>query len=330
MMSAYTKMLDALGKYSTVGIAFHKSPDGDALGSSLALAWALEGQGKTVDLYSYDQVPQVYRFLPGWEKIRVVKKEEIHHHPPLFFILDSSDLKRVPFFERLPQIEVVINIDHHETNEYFGDINLVEPSASSTGELIYRLLLRIGILLNPCISLCLYTAIFTDTGGFRYPNTTAEALKCGYHLIEAGADPYLVATEVYESFTPQRLRLLGKVLDTLKMGAEGTLAWAIVTRGMMEETNTGPEDTEEFVSNLCSIKGVEAALLFREKLSGGVKVSLRSRGRVNVAEVASRLGGGGHRNAAGCDLKGDLDAAISIIVPFMERELLCSISSTGY
>ena len=325
-MDLYQAVISELEKAPGVTILIHKSPDGDAIGSALALALVLEARGKETAIYCWDGVPYYYRFLPGWQRVRKVKEEgEVVFHP-LVVGLDSSDLGRLPFLRDKPP-GTVINIDHHPTNTRWGDLNLVEPQASATGEIVFGLLERWEVEITPHVAIALYTAIFTDTGGFRFSNTTDTSLLCCYKLVDLGAVPYEIATNVYESYSPGRMRLLGLALGTLSMAAGGGVAWVVVTREMMETTGTGPEDTEEFVNFPKSIRGVEVALLFRET-EEGVKVSFRSKGRVDVAAIAASLGGGGHKAAAGCDLDLSLDAAVERVIPLVEEALSCCLSST--
>ncbi len=325
-MDLYDTIIHELEKAPGVTLFIHKSPDGDALGSALALSMALESQAKDTFIYCWDEVPYFYRFLPQWERITKVRREGDVSFYPISVGIDSSDLGRLPFLWKRPP-GLVINIDHHPTNARWGDLNLVEPQASATGEIIFRLLERWGLPLTLDMATCLYTAIFTDTGGYRFANTTALSLLYGSRLVKMGVSPYHVATHVYESYSPGRMHLLGLTLSTLVLSCEGRLAWVVVTRAMMGETDTGPEDTEEFVNFPKSIKGVEVALLFRETDSG-VKVSLRSKGRVDVAVIASSLGGGGHKAAAGCDLSCSTVEAVERVVPLVEGALACSTCST--
>ncbi len=326
-MGHYDDVINAFEGAPGVTLFIHKSPDGDALGSALALYMALEAMEKEVNLYCWDDVPYFYRFLPKWEKVvRVRKQEDVLFHAVAVGV-DSSDLGRLPFLEGRPP-GLVVNIDHHTTNTHWGDINLVEPQASATGEIMLRLLEKWRVPLTVEMATCLYTAIFTDTGGYRFANTTALSLLYGSRLVEMGVSPYYVASNVYESYTVGRMRLLGLALNTLQMACDGKVAWLVVTQAMMRETGTGPEDTEEFVNFPKSIKGVEVAILFRET-DTGVKVSFRSKGGVDVAGVASRLGGGGHRAAAGCDLSWTISEAVERVVSLLEETLTCLPFSTG-
>ncbi len=319
-MDIYLSIARELEKVHGTTIAIHKNPDGDAIGSALALALVLYSMDQKVDIYCWDPVPQIYRFLPGWDRILVLKDIEEMALNPIFVGLDSSDLGRLPFLHGKPSVKS-INIDHHPTNTHWGDINLVEPGASATGEIIFRLLQRWEVQISPEVATCLYAAIFTDTGGFSFNNTTAAALKCGWRLVEMGASPYFVSSHVYENYSLARMRLLACTLDTLEVGAGGRLAWVVVTKEMMENTGAASEDTEDFINFPKSIKGVEVALLFREK-NEGVKVSFRSKGNVDVAKIALSFGGGGHRAASGCDLDMSLEEAQEQVISFVEKVLV--------
>jgi phosphoesterase RecJ-like protein len=326
-LDIYQSIIGEFERVHGVTIVIHKNPDGDAIGSALALALLLEGMDRRVDIYCWDTVPQIYRFLPGWEKIQMIKGEGEMVLNPVLVGLDSSDLGRLPFLHKKPPVKS-INIDHHPTNTHWGDINLVEPEASATGEIIFHLLQRWRVQISPEVATCLYAAIFTDTGGFSFNNTTAASLKCGWQLVELGASPYFVSSHVYENYSLERIRLLACVLGTLNVGAGGRLAWVVVTKEMMERTGTDSEDTEDFINFPKSIKGVEVAVLFRER-NEGVKVSFRSKGSVDVAQIALSFGGGGHKAASGCDLDVGLEEAQEQVISFVEKVLsgpvLCGV-----
>ena len=302
-----------LSSCSEVAILTHKSPDGDAVGSVLAMKMALEGAGVKTRLYNRHEVPLVYRFLPGWEEIEIVDELDPHKLPRCILVLDASDFGRVSLFENAPEDTTVVLIDHHRPREPFGDLVFVDTSSASTGELVLELLEANGVEITPEIAIALYTAVFTDTGGFRYPNTSAKALYAGYKLASYGADPTVVAFNVYSNYPGNRHRLLGLALNTLGWSDDGLVAWMEVTLEMFEATGTKAEDTEDFVDFPRSIKGVEVALFFRERLIGGVKVSLRSKSWVNVAEIAAVFGGGGHKNAAGCEIDAPLEEAKRLV-----------------
>ncbi len=314
-----------LSSCKEVAILTHKSPDGDAIGSVLAMKMALQEAGVKTRIFNRHEVPQVYRFLPGWEEIEVVEKLDPASLPGCVLVLDASDFERVSLFHQVPEDTTVVLIDHHRPREPFGDLRLVDTSSASTGELVLRLLEANGVKISPDMALALYTAVFTDTGGFRYPNTSAEALYAGYKLASYGADPTLVPFHVYSNYPGNRHRLLGLSLNTLGWSEDGLVAWMEVTLEMFRETGTKAEDTEDFVDFPRSIKGVEVALFFREREVGGVKVSLRSKSWMNVAAVASLFGGGGHRNAAGCEIDASLEEAKSMV----KEEVFKALSTKG-
>ncbi|MBI2370740.1 MAG: bifunctional oligoribonuclease/PAP phosphatase NrnA [Deltaproteobacteria bacterium] len=301
-------------------VATHVNPEGDALGSLLGLGLCLRGLGKRVTFFDCDPVPAYLGFLPGAEEI-------VHDGAALAdydaaFIVDCGTLDRLgEGFTKIRGIRKLINLDHHLTNHGFADLSYVDPKACATGEVVYRLMKAIPASLTREIALCLYTAIVTDTGSFRYSNTTPEVHQIVAELLQYGVDPWEVSLHLFESDPPQRIALLGEVLATLELRAGGRLAAVHVTQAMLRAHQATPDLTEGFVNYTRGIRGVEVGLLFRELPDGTHKVSLRSKGRVNVAEVAEEFGGGGHANAAGCAIKGDLAAARERMFAVVERRL---------
>ncbi len=294
----------ALQQSTSILISVHKSPDGDALGSQLALVLALQKLGKNVIAHNLDPVPEIYRFLPAWDMIRtgvpVAGKFEA------VVVLDA-DPPRTGLFSAGYPGTVLINIDHHVTNPGEWQLTWLDPSAAATGELIYELIKKLNIDIDRDIALCLYTSIFTDTGSFRYSNTSARSMHIAADMIEAGADPWLVTENVYESFAYRRLKLLGSVLAGIERSEDGRTAWVVVTEELFRQNEATAEDTDNFVNFVRSTKGVEVAVLFRQTADHQYKISLRSKGRVDLSGVAQSLGGGGHANAAGATLDGTLE-----------------------
>ncbi len=284
-------------------VATHINPEGDALGSCLALSEALESLGKVTVLYNRDPVPDFYRFLPGHEKFKnsfeLLKSEEL----PLV-LLDCNEPERAGLAEAPVRRAVVI--DHHETRKDFGDIRWIEPCAAATGVMVYHLVKAMDAKITKDMATNLYTAIAIDTGTFRYNNTTAETLRIAAELTDSGARPAAVSEALYESWSGGRFRLLVGVLKTLEV--VGQIAITTASREMFRDTGTTGADTENFPNFPKKMKQVKVSAFFRE-IEDGWKVSLRSRGDINVAEVASRFQGGGHRNAAGYTVKGDLKKA---------------------
>jgi len=290
-------------------IASHVDPDGDALGSALALGLGLESSGRKVFIYNRDEVPSYFRFLPGMDRIGHDLRP-LRRHDPLLVLLDCNNPERSATEGHMFRRSIVI--DHHETESAFGDLRWVLPGAAATGIMVFRLLKALKIDMTPAIATNLYTALAVDTGTFRYSNTSAAVLRAGAELVDAGADPYAIAERLYDAWEHKRFRLLIMALNTMEM--KGQVAIVHVTREMFNQTGTRAEDTENFSSFPRMIGKVRIAVLLRELKDGGWKVSLRSKGEVNVAAIAERFGGGGHMNAAGFKVDADLAAAKDAIL----------------
>ena len=285
-------------------IATHINPDGDALGSALALTLALEFSGKTVVVYDRDPVPEYYRFLPGQQKF-IHSVQDIQASSMNLVLLDCNSLNRTGMEDIGFKHSCVI--DHHETENDFGQIKWVEPHAAATGILIYYLLRASGFEITQEIALNLYTAIVVDTGAFRYSNTSADVLRVSADLVEAGASPAFVSNSLYEKWSDRRFALLIMALNTLEI--RDNVAVIFVTTQMFNETKTGPDDTENFPSFPRMMQKVKISIFLRQISNNQWKISLRSKGDINVARIAVLFEGGGHKNAAGCIIKGDLKTA---------------------
>ena len=285
-------------------VASHENPDGDALASTLALTGALRTLGKEVVAFNVDGVPASFSFLPG--AATVVSTLGPEERFDAGFVLDAGELWRAGGDLR-QRCGVLVNIDHHPYAESFGDIELVDEKASATGVLVYRLLQAGGIRVSSEVALCIYTAVLSDTGSFRYSNADPEAFRVAGEMVERGVDPWSVASGLYESQDEKRLRLLARALATLMVSECGRLASVCVTQAMLEQTGAGPEHTDGFVNYPRSVRGVEVALFFREIGPNSFKVGFRSKGRVDVGRLARELGGGGHHNAAGAVVEGSLE-----------------------
>ena len=298
----YQTIREIIDRGSCFLITSHIDPDGDALGSSLALYWALMKEGKTVDLFFADPIPYQYTFLPRPTKIFNRLPQRGYDG---LFVLDCSSLERVgPEGEGLRDLMPMVNIDHHMTGPVSGAINLRDPGASSTGELIYDLLKTFEMPFSFNVAINLYTAVLTDTGSFRYQNTNDKAFLICREMLEAGVDPAYVAAMVYENHPMERFRLLGMTLSTLESYGKGKMVLARVTEEMFRATGTTREHSDGFVEFIKQVKDAEVAVLIRELQPGTFKISMRSKGKVDVARACNAFGGGGHRNAAGCIING--------------------------
>ncbi|MCK5287145.1 MAG: bifunctional oligoribonuclease/PAP phosphatase NrnA [Thermodesulfovibrionia bacterium] len=305
-MKISPKLLKLIKANKNFLIVSHINPEGDAIGSCIALALGLKKIGKSVYILNRDPVPDILKFLPCSNMLsRKIPSREFD----VLFVVDCSTFERTGLKKLNAKTSVII--DHHLPSPVTGSksyvnpsINIIDPKASATGELIYKLLHALAIPVDRDMAVNLYAAIYTDTGGFRYSNMNSETLKIASKLIEAGANPWEVTKEVYESFPLNRLKLLALSLATLEK--KDKIAWITVARDMYKKTNTSVEDTENFVDFPRAIKGVEVAVLFREDGKNLYKISFRSRGTVNVEKIARTFGGGGHANAAGCRFNGSL------------------------
>jgi bifunctional oligoribonuclease and PAP phosphatase NrnA len=306
---AFDTILPVIGKARSIVISTHLNPDGDAIGSELALAEWLAAQGKNVRIFNHDDTPAVYRFLdPSGriEKFGATEQAEFAAAADIFIVADTNHPDRLasvgPVLRSTPAVKVCI--DHHLDPDVFMDHAVIDPDATSTGEILVRLFEHAAVTaMTPTMATCLYTAIVTDTGSFRYPRVDPDIFQTAARLIEAGADPVSIYTSVYEQWSPGRIRLLGETLASLRIGCGGKLASVSITRDMLERTGTKEEDTDNFTTYPMSVSGVTAGILFLET-SGGVKISVRSRGDIPINLLARRFGGNGHKNAAGARISG--------------------------
>ncbi len=296
-------------------VCSHSRPDGDAVGSMLAMGMLLEQMGKRADLLTADRIPSIYRELPGAGSIRCVMRVHGPYDAVIMLECDSIDRSRLRGIEAF----FLVNIDHHSTGREFGHLNWIDRGAASVGELVYRLVKAAGATVTPDMATCLYTTVLTDTGGFCYGGTRASTFELARDLTLAGANPIRIAQEVYFSTATSKLLLLGAALSTLKR--EGRLAWLFVTHQDMVRTCAAEEDCEGIVNYAVCIAGVEAAAFLRELPEGHIRLSMRSKGRVDVAAIAARLGGGGHENAAGVTLEGPLHRALDEILAELRPSL---------
>lgn len=300
MLSQVVELIEAKSRFA---ITSHIRPDGDSLGSSLGLYWLLRALDKDVEVIMRDPVPPAYQQLPGSDSVRLAPRVERPYHA--VFVIECSDISR-PGLTDLEN-QVVVNIDHHSTTALFGKINWIDSTASAVGEMIYNLCKATGVRVTKEIAECVYTALITDTGSFHYSNTTERTFKVASELVRSGVRPAKTAEAVFASYPWGRIQLLGEVLSTARRDASGRVACMRQTLEMQRRTEASDEASDGFVNYPLTVGEVEAVALLREGEPGTYRTSLRSKGEVNVARVAGLFGGGGHRNAAGCTLKGDWD-----------------------
>lgn len=292
-------------------VCSHSRPDGDAVGSVLAMGMFLEQVGKRADLVTADRIPLVYRKLPGAGGFRTALRVHGPYDAAILLECDSAERTRLRGLENFK----IVNIDHHASGRAWGQINWIDHEAASVGELVYRLIMAAGATITPEIATCLYTTLLTDTGGFIYGGLRASTFALAEKLTLAGADPARIAKDTYFRAPMSKLLLLGAALNNLHR--EGRLAWLWVTHHDMVRTCAAEEDCEGIVNYALSIADVEAAVFLRELPERRIRMSLRSKNRINVAAIAQGLGGGGHENAAGCTVDGPIARALDEILDLL-------------
>ncbi len=296
-----------------ISIFSHVRPDGDAIGSSLGLQRILHtNTGLPVYLYCPDVIPAKYDFLPGVEQF--LRELEGSVEQDLVFVLDCSDLDRLDYLkEKIQQHPRLINIDHHVTNDFFGKYNLVDTRAAATGEMLYQLSRAWGFHVDFEAALCLYSAIVSDTGSFKYDNTTPETLRITAELLQKGVQPSLVSQRLFDERPYTTLALLGEALKSLTLDQDDKIAWMSIDDDGIEKCGAKPEELDGFVNYLRDIENVEVGIFFYHARVGNTKVGFRSKS-MDVARIASAFGGGGHPRAAGCTVEDEPSMVIKRVL----------------
>jgi phosphoesterase RecJ-like protein len=323
--SGIPTVVKAIRRHRHFLIASHVNPEGDALGSMLALGSLLKRLGKRVVLANQGGIPETYAFLPHVAAVL--------SGPSPLALADAAITVDVPLLERtgtirrmIEKVPLLINIDHHVSNQYFGDINWVDPHAAAVGEMIHRLFRAFRLIPTRAEALCLYVSIVSDTGSFRYMNTTPHIHRLAAELIQRGVSPLKTAQALYECHSAKDIQFLGNVLGGLRQTCGGRVAWLEVPSKLLKRMKPGAEMVDELVNYPRSIRSVEVAFCLREASDRkSVRVSFRSKGRVDVDRIARRLGGGGHPAASGCTVQGTLAEARSMVLRVV-RDALCDRS----
>jgi bifunctional oligoribonuclease and PAP phosphatase NrnA len=302
------EVLEHIERRQRFVLTSHARPDGDAIGSALACCEVLRCLGKDAQVVLHDPVPRIYQPLPFAD--RVLQADRVNGNYDAAIILECDSIQRT----RLEGLEnrFLISIDHHLSGRPFAHVNWIDPTATATAELVYRLAREARVAISPEIATCLYTALMTDTGSFMFRGTNEHTFALARELVLAGADPAHCARNIYFAHSTAKLRLLGAALSNLHR--EGPLAWIWITREQMERSQAKEEDCEGLVNYALSIGDVEVAVFFREMSDGRYRVSLRSKGALNVAHIAEGFGGGGHECASGCSMEGPLSIAVARIL----------------
>ncbi|MEX2356170.1 MAG: bifunctional oligoribonuclease/PAP phosphatase NrnA [Thermaerobacterales bacterium] len=321
---SYDRVLQALTQYQRVAVFLHQNPDGDSVGSSLALGLALSHLGKQVSLIYDRNFPKVYRYLAGsdrfvhWKQVSA-ESFDAALMPDLAGADRLGDAK--PLADAIP---IWINCDHHPTNPGFGDVRWVDPTRSCVGEMAYELVQGLQVPLSLPMAEAIYTAILTDSGSFCFESTTALTHTYAGELLRAGVRPERIAQSVYESRSLASLRLLGKALTGIRVDAGGHLAWLSISQENLKEAGAHPGEMEGLVNYARGLEGVEMGVLFFEEDRGTIRVGLRSKQYADVGSLAERFGGGGHIRAAGCTLEGPLLQARERVLK-AAREMLAAL-----
>jgi phosphoesterase RecJ-like protein len=326
MKDKLKKMSDFIQKSQAILVTSHRDPDGDSIGSQLALAEFLDSQGKNCRIINQGDLPYKYKFLDPQRKIENVSFTKNQKAQKTIFdlviVLDCTSLDRIgDVAELILPDTMLVNIDHHPDNEKFGTFNYVNIEASAVGEIIFGLLKLSGFFLTPEVATQLYASILTDTGRFKFSNTTPHCLMVCAELLESGADPKYVTNQIYFNHSLPFLKLLGEMLSHPQIILDGKICAMIVNQNILAQLKVDPSEMEGVVDYSLFLKGVEIGLLFTEKENEKTKVNLRSQNNFDVSRVARMFGGGGHRNAAGCTLNHSLSQTKSIIFEQIEKML---------
>ncbi|TCS92550.1 DHH family phosphoesterase [Hazenella coriacea] len=323
-MNKFADVMRFIQEADEILVVSHVNPDGDAVSSTLAAAEIIRFLGKSITMVNESPVPDKFSFLSGAGDI--LQPEQLTHDYRFVVALDCGDEGRIGSVrEKFTDDVQIVNIDHHISNDYFGMINVVEEAAA-TAEILFQWIEEVQIPWTHSLATMIYTGLLTDTGGFRYSNTTPQVLRQAAHLVELGIPAYQIADQVLETTTIEHLQLLQTALHTLQRSEDGWVAWMTMYVEDLRKVSTN-EDLDGIVNYARNIEGVDVGLLFRETEDNSVKVSLRSRARVDVAKIAKSLGGGGHARAAGCTLLNiTVDEAKKLVLSRVHAQLESELS----
>lgn len=305
---------------NNIGITFHISPDGDSLGSSLALFQALKELNKNCYIICNDDPPETFNYLPYFNETLINKT--VKDLTDCVVVLDCGNVARIAGNVSVSEKKYfLINIDHHVSNDMYADMNFVDSNASSMGEIVYQMINSMGVKINENMAVCLYTSLITDTGSFRHTNTTSVTHSIAGDLINCGIDFNKIHRTVFENKKFSRVKLYGEVINEMYLDLDEKLCVMKLTKEMLRKLNLQEEDTSDLISLGVQIDSVEVAALFKEK-DNCVKISLRSKSTVDVRKIAEKFDGGGHIRAAGLKIDGTIQDAIKIITEEISKELI--------
>ena len=310
--SALTQICDEVRKRDSFLLTSHARPDGDSIGSQLAMAFALDGMGKRVRLINADAAPEHYRDFPGYDRIEIASEVPADVSADAVIVMECSDLTRtgVTGFEG----RYIINIDHHAGNRMYGALNWFDESAAACGEMVFDLIRCLGVPLTQEIATHIYLAILTDTGSFHHSNITPRTFDICRQAVEAGVNPAAMARRVFDSNSFGKLKLIGALLDSMELIDDGRLAVLYMDDAMLAACGCTHNDTEGVINLPLTAREIQAVVFFKASSGGNVRVSMRSKYDVDVRLVANQFGGGGHKNAAGFTVTGSFESVRPLII----------------
>ncbi|QAY65636.1 DHH family phosphoesterase [Paenibacillus protaetiae] len=325
--AAYLQQLDDalafIRKHNRFFVVSHVQPDGDAISSTLAVGWLLGQLGKEAVLMNENVPPSRLSYLWGYDGIKVLEGSHADERFDAVISVDCADFSRIGKVAALfAEGAALLNIDHHPTNDGFGTVNIVKPDAAATVQILYDLIRQSGVTINLDCATCIYTGLLTDTGGFRYSNTSPQVMEIASVMLGIGVSGHWIADHMLEKMSMAKLKLLRLSLNRLEFTEDGQIGWLYIGKDDMKQTNASAEDLEGLVNYALNVEGVEAGILFKETEDGSVKASLRSAGRVDVSAIAQSFGGGGHVRAAGCRLQGPVTQAAAQLVEAVRKALI--------
>lgn len=322
-MEIIEKIIKQIKKSKNVVLLSHVGPDGDTLGSMLALKEMLAqlNVNEKVDIIIVGSIPDIYKFLPGINSVKNPDNKTLYQSYDLAVTVDCASLERLgDSLNLFKNAKYTVNIDHHISNNKFADINWIEPYASSSGQVLYKLISPLGAELTKNIAVNLYTAILTDTGGFKFDNVKPETLEICADLIRAGVNPEIVYKECYESKPLAMVRLHARAIDQAILTEHNKIAYTSISRKMLETIGATDDFVDGISESLRQINTVEVSIVFKETTKGDTKISFRSN-RTDICRVAEFFGGGGHKLAAGCTIQKNLADSINEVLPIIKKQV---------
>lgn len=314
----FREVVKLIKSHKSFLITTHVNPDGDGLGAESSLFLALRKLGKKVQVVNHDHLPKRFGYLafsPYYQASDRIPPHEV------CFVLDAGDFTRIREGVKREEFGTLVNIDHHYSNDHFGDYNLVLPEAAATGDVVYRLIKALKVKMDKGIAEGIYTSIVTDTGRFRYSNTTPHIFRLAAELEEAGADISHISEHIFGDISREAMELNRLALATIQVSGDGTIGSMSLTRGDFLKSGASDDDTENLINVVRNLDTVKIAIFLKERPDGQIKLSLRSKNGVNVAEVARLFHGGGHAYASGAVLQGPLDKALQAVLKACQAAL---------